>query len=282
MSYKDVTIVITSFNSENQIVNCLNSINRKIQTFVIENSNNQNFKTNIEKKYTNVKCFLTGENLGYAKGNNFGLKRVKTKYAIILNPDSQLSPDAVDNFLENSKKIPDFAMIGPFIQEQNELELSDSKIKKELIETQSLKGFALFLNMSQFVDIGFFDENFFIYFEEIDLCRRVRLSKKKIYLDPEIRIKHLGGSSHNAAINTEMDLSRNWHWMWSTFYYHKKYNGYIVSLIKIFPKLISAIFKTVFYSLIFNSKKRKIYFQRSSGILNSMMLKDSWYRPKIF
>ena len=54
-----------------------------------------------------------------------------------------------------------------------------------------------FLNIKQFNEIGFFDENFFIYLEEIDLCKRLMKKNKKIYLDKNIKINHLGGSSHN-------------------------------------------------------------------------------------
>ena len=78
-----------------------------------------------------------------------------------------------------------------------------------------------------------------------------------------------------------MELSRNWHWMWSTFYYHKKYKGFLLAIIIVFPKFISAIFKIVFYSLVFNKDKRDIYFCRLSGIFNSIVGKKSWYRPSI-
>ena len=103
----------------------------------------------------------------------------------------------------------------------------------------------MFLNLNQFKEIGFFDENFFIYFEEIDLCRRLRKLGKKIYLDPQILIEHKGGSSHNQSINFQMELSRNWHWMWSTFYYKKKYQGFLIALMLVSPKLISAIIKYI-------------------------------------
>ena len=146
---------------------------------------------------------------------------------------------------------------------------------------ENVKGFAMFLNLSEFKNIGFFDENFFIYFEEIDLCRRVVNANKKIYLAPNIKINHSGGQSHNDAINHEMELSRNWHWMWSTFYYNKKYSGYLISLIKIFPKLIKSFFKTIFYFLILNKKKGSIYLHRMLGILNSLLGQKSWYRPKV-
>jgi GT2 family glycosyltransferase len=137
------------------------------------------------------------------------------------------------------------------------------------------------MNIEQFKNIGFFDDNFFIYFEEIDLCRRLKNNGKKIYLDPNIKIFHEGGSSHNVEVNYQMELSRNWHWMWSTFYYNKKYNGFIISLFKIFPKLIKSLFKIILYSIFFNKFKMLIYFYRLSGILNSILCKKSWYRPKV-
>ena len=68
MSIEDITIVITSFKSTNKINSCLDSINRKIKVIVIENSGSQEFKESVEKKYENVECIISKENLGYAKG----------------------------------------------------------------------------------------------------------------------------------------------------------------------------------------------------------------------
>ena len=79
MSTKDITIVITSFRSDEIIKNCLNSIDRQCQVILVENSNNLEFKENIEVEFTNVDCVLTGANLGYVKANNIGLKKVKIK-----------------------------------------------------------------------------------------------------------------------------------------------------------------------------------------------------------
>ena len=101
MSIKDITIVITSFKSENKIRKCLNSIDKQYNVINVENSSDQDYKTQIEKEFENVKCILSGENIGYGKGNNIGLKEVKTKYALILNPDAELFPDSITNFFNN-------------------------------------------------------------------------------------------------------------------------------------------------------------------------------------
>ena len=139
----------------------------------------------------------------------------------------------------------------------------------------------MFLNLEQFKNVGFFDENFFIYLEEIDLCRRLINQGKKIFIDPTIEIFHEGGKSHDSSINFEMELSRNWHWMWSQFYFEKKYNGYFSSLIKIFPRIFSAIFKTILYTLLLNKDKLLIYFYRLKGVTSAILGQSSWYRPKI-
>ena len=275
-----ITIVINTFKSEDKINHCLDAINSDFKVFVVENSKNTNFKNQIEKKYSNVECILAGENLGYAKGNNLGLSKVISQYALILNPDAMLENDTINNFLISADKIKNFSIIGPAKQDEFGT-IDNNKEKENLFEVDHLKGFAMFLNLEQFNEIGFFDSNFFIYLEEIDLCKRIKKMKKKIYLDKNIKVYHLGGSSHNKSINFEMELSRNWHWMWSTFYFNKKHYGYFNSLIKVSGKFFSSIIKIVYYTLISNNVKKKIYFQRFSGLFNSIIGKKSWYRPKI-
>ena len=280
MSYDKITVVINTFNSEDKIQQCLKSINPNVKVIIIENSNNLNFKNMVEKKYSNVNCFLAGQNLGYAKGNNFGLSKVKSDYALILNPDAFLIKGTLERLLVIANNFKDFSIIGP--ARQNEyVKLDLHKNEEDTFEVNRLKGFAMFLNIKQFKEIGFFDENFFIYLEEIDLCKRLQKKNKKIYLDKKVIINHLGGSSHNEKINFEMELSRNWHWMWSTFYYNKKHYGYFNSLFKVSGKFFSALIKLVFYSLMFNKIKKKIYYQRFSGLLNSIIGRNSWYRPKL-
>jgi len=275
MTFNQITIVITTYKSENKIIKCLESIDQNCKILVIENSNNKDLKNKIEKNFKNVECILAGKNLGYAKGNNLGLSKVKTSYALIINPDAILQKETINNFFKTANKIKEFAIIGPAIQDEKNL----TNNLNNLTEVNSIKGFAMFLNIKEFKNIGFFDENFFIYLEEIDLCRRLKKNNKKIYVDPTILIAHQGGSSHEEEYNFEMELSRNWHWMWSTFYFKKKYNGYLFALSSVFGKIISSIIKYIFYFFLHNKRKRLIYKHRFLGLYNSILGKPSWYRP---
>ena len=274
MESNDLTVVIVTYRSENKIFSCLNSIPSEINIIVVENSNNQEFKKKIESKYRNVKCILAKENLGYARGNNIGLNKVKTKYALVLNPDARLEKNCVNYFLNTAKKFQDFWLIGPANNQ------TDFTVNSEEFEVDNLKGFAIFFNIQKFNN-NFFDENFFLYFEEIDLCRQVKMKKGKIILSKNIKINHEGSGSVNKNNKNEFEKNRNWHWMWSTFYYHKKYKGFPIALIIILPKFISSIIKIFFYQLTLNNRKRDIYFSRMSGILNSVLGRKSWYRPSL-
>ena len=276
MESKELTIVIVTFKSDETIMNCLKSISKNIPVIVIENSDNKDFKKKIENIFTNVKCILAEENKGYSAANNIGLKSVKTKYALVLNPDTILDKDAIKNFFTTKEQVKDFWLIGPANNQIIHFDENDKNLK----EVNNLKGFAIFLNLSKF-DRDYFDENFFLFFEEIDLCRRVRNNKGKIYLDKNIFIKHDGASSVNKTNKLDLEKTRNWHWMWSTFYFQKKYKGFLLAFIIISPKLFSAFLKTLFYFIIKNNKKKEIYFCRLSGLLNSIIGKKAWYRPSI-
>ena len=102
---------------------------------------------------------------------------VKTKYAFIINPDTKLHIDTLNILEKNADKIKDFAMLTPLTEEDfkshnygyfNKKE-KIKKIDSNILEVDFIRGFSMFLNLSEFKNTGFFDENFFIYLEEIDL-----------------------------------------------------------------------------------------------------------------
>tara|TARA_Y100000996_G_scaffold111791_1_gene82751 strand:- start:1001 stop:1831 length:831 start_codon:yes stop_codon:yes gene_type:complete len=275
----NLTIVIVSFNSGDILHRCIKSIDKKYPIIIVENSLNNKLKFELEKIYPNVNCILPKENLGYGAGNNLGIKQAKSKYVLILNPDTILYEDTISNLLIQAEIIKDFSIIGPRIVE-NENEKPEL-LKKDNESVQYIKGFAILFNKEKFDKIGLFDENYFLYFEEIDLCKRITNSGNKIYLVKNSLIKHVGGKSHEDKFNVEMELSRNWHWMWSTFYYYKKNYNYLYAVKKVYKNFLSSLFKFLFYSLVFNKEKKMIYYQRMSGIFNGIIGKKSWYRPKV-
>ena len=103
----------------------------------------------------------------------------------------------------------------------------------------------------------------------------------KIYSSKNLIVKHLGkkGSADSKYI-LEFEMLRNWHWMWSTFYYYKKYNGYLYAVYKTYGKFFRSILNILLFTILFNKKQRTIYIARAFGIINAMLGKKSWYRDK--
>ena len=282
LNLEKITFIIVTYNSENVIKNCLNSLPTKASKIIIENSSNKELKKDLENNYDNIKVILS-ENKGMGTSNNLGIKMCETQYAYILNPDIILKKDAFDRVCHSLNTADDFAIASPINFDSNfpNYRLKKNNLKKEnLLEVESVDGFSMILNKKKFKDNKFFDENFFLFLENDDLCLRVRKKNEKIYVIKNAFIDHKGFSSVSKVDVRELEYLRNWHWMWSKFYFNKKNFGFFDAFIKISLNLFSACFKYLLYLLIFNSHKKKIYQMRFSGILNSILGKKSWYRIK--
>ena len=271
MRKEDFTFVITTFKSENIIFECLNNIPAESNKIIIENSGNYKLKSNLEDKYANLECLVMESNLGFGKANNIGIRKCLTEYVFILNPDVILTNEKFNQIL-NKLKNETFSVAAP-IDKSNKINFAN----KDFLEVNEVRGFAMILDLKNTKKI-LFDENIFLYLEEIDLCKRIRSENGRILI-LNTEVQHLGGASHGSKYNFEMEKSRNWHWMWSKFYYHKKHNSYLYGIIKTFPNLISSVLKFYIYKIIKRKEKKIIYKMRIMGLLNSYKLKKSFYRP---
>ena len=281
-------MIIVSYKSDHVIENCINSIDSEIEIVVIDNSNNDKFKDKIETKYKNVKCILSKENLGMGGGNNLGIKNVSKDFALILNPDVTLENNSINEIMFASKEIDNFGIIAPISSKD---EYPNYIIKKDHyfdpnkpFKVKSVDGYAMLLNLKKLKKIenfNFFDENFFLYLENEDLCKRLIEKNEDIYIVPKSKIHHLGGKAVDPKYKNEIEYLRNWHWMWSKFYFNKKHYGYLIALLKVFKNLISAKIKFFYYLITLNTFKRKIYQMRLLGLISSMMGKNSYYRPNV-
>ena len=281
LNLNNVTFIIVTYNSEQVINNCLDSLPKDASKIIIENSNNIETKNYLEKKYDNIKVLLS-ENEGMGRSNNKGINESDTQFVFIINPDTIFKNDAIKNIFDAAKSIDDFAILSPTNTDPNHPNYitSDKKFSKNIIEAESVDGFAMLINKKKFEENNFFDEKFFLFLENDDLCKRTKLLGNKIYVIKNSFIDHKGFSSSTRIDKDELEYLRNWHWMWSKFYFNKKHYGFFKSFVSILPSFLSSILKILIFTILFNKKKRKIYQFRFSGILNPIAGKNSWYRIK--
>ena len=281
LNLNNVTFIIVTYNSEQVINNCLDSLPKEASKIIIENSNNIETKNYLEKKYDNIKVFLS-ENEGMGSSNNKGIDKSNTQFVFIINPDTVFKNNAIKNIFDEAKLIDDFAIISPVNTDPNHpnYKSSNKSFKQNIIEVDSVDGFAMLINKKKFEENNFFDENFFLFLENDDLCKRTKKLGNNIYVIKNAFIDHKGFSSSTKLDKDELEYLRNWHWMWSKFYFNKKHHGFFQAFIFILPSFLSSILKILLFTLLLNNKKRKIYQFRFSGILNSIIGKTSWYRIK--
>jgi N-acetylglucosaminyl-diphospho-decaprenol L-rhamnosyltransferase len=285
LSLNNLTFIIVTFKSEYIIHECIKSLPKNSNIIVIENSNNQQLKKILEEKYPKIKVIIQ-ENSGMGSANNKGIRLCKTDYAFIINPDVKFYNDTLEELISLSLKYNDYSILAPI---SDDIKYPNYKINTkhltsddpDLLRVDSVDGFAMLINKNKFSDNIYFDENFFLFLENDDLCLRKRKENNKIYVAKKAKINHLGGKSTSITLEKEIELSRNWHWMWSKFYFNKKHYGYLKAFLKSFPILISSAINYFYYFVTNNKFKKKIYTMRFLGLLNSMCCKKSWYRPKV-
>jgi len=289
----DLTILIISYKSLEKLNECIQTIGKNKKILVVENSNNIQIKNELEKKYPNCEVYLNNSNLGYSKASNIGFSKIKTDYALLLNTDIKISEEQINEIEKEVKNIGTRFILGSPLSDDlvdfNKNNKLDKYFDKELLDlncTNSstkvdlIKGCSLVVNLKKFENRKVFDENFFFFFEEMDLCRNIKKRKEEIYVFNQIKIEHKSAQSLDESYNENYQNFRNWNYFWGRFYYFKKHYGYIYSLSKHTSKLIRFFFNMVRYFLFSKTLYNKNKY-RFLGLTNSIIGKKSSISSKI-
>ena len=281
INYKKLTIVLIAYKSEKKIYAFVKNIPNKIQTIIIENSNNLILKKNIEKKYPHIKVFIK-KNEGVSASINYAVKKIKTEFFLQISPDIKFDYMNLNKFIGIAKKLDNkFSALGPrFLNVNNK---SHKQINKNLKigSINSIHGSFMFINKKKFKEIGGFDDNFFLYFEETDYCKRASNVGLKAYQINEIKVKTEGRSVliKNKKEKKELNNILIWHFIWSKYYFTKKNYGLMLSLLIFLPIMIRIILRIIFYQMINKKELIEKYNYRLSGLMNSIRGKKSNLRP---
>ena len=296
-SLNDLTVVVVTFNTPRKVIlDCLNSISKNVNILIVENSESFIDKNLVLAKFSNVNIVCTGENLGYGKGNNFGINHVKTDYVLILNPDVICDEKFFTNIITVVDKAKDFTIIGCqylsdnifmpagfFDKKQNNSFIKDFKNNntKPLSIVEWVTGCSMLINLKKFSNKNIFDKNFFLYFEEFDLCKSIVKSGGKIYSSRKLKIHHLGFKSsltEDKIENLKIINLKDWHYMWSSFYFYRKNYNFIYALGKLSGKFLKSFLKVIFFTITFQKNDKNKYLYRFLGLLNSILGRPSNYR----
>lgn len=272
----NISFLIINWNAGEYLLNCIESIKKNCtfskEIWIIDNNSNDNSIELIKKNHDDVNIIINEENIGFAKANNIGLKEIKTSYCLLLNPDVILLPNCIEQLVDLMESKPKAAIVAPrLIYSDNRIQESYGHFPSIITETVHLlsinkifhfirriflnKNFnksicvdwvfgACFLAKSEALNqINGFDESFFMYSEDLDLCHRLHNNNWEIWFHPTATVMHY----------SSLSADKKWN---SIEKYINKYNGFYNYLIKHHSKFAIKCFSVI---LIFDIIKKYIF-----------------------
>ena len=280
--FTDLTVILVSFKSDEQITRLVSKIDKRIKIIIVENSLNKDFKNFIEKKYENIKVLIPRSNKGWGSAINYAIKKIRSKYIMTLDCDVSITSKNISNLLTKAKKLNSFGVLMPKIYKQKYKDLIigyDKKYKLPILSFNT--GCVMLFKRETFLKVGSFDENYFLYFEETDFFTRCINRGKNIYLYDKFIIKHDGSRSINLKYKNEYIIFRNWHYCWSKFYYYRKHKNYFIALSKTFPNFKKSIFGMIKSLILSNPLQFKLRNAEFMGLTRSYLTMKSAHRMNI-
>ncbi len=294
----DCSIVILSFNTKDVTRRCLTFVKKavdycqknlknKFEVVVVDNASTDGSVEMILKNYPWVKLIKSPQNLGFAKGNNLGMKRTKYPLILLINSDTFLEEKSLFASLKFMKGNPDCGVMGcKLLYENGVLQPSAGFLPNPLrifawmfgidkihilsniigpfhpmsqrFFTQKkefgwIMGAFMLLRREVYKKTGGFDENYFMYTEEVEWCKRIKEAGFKIFYTPYIKAIHLGRAS--SKFDTSLSLTKELEGV--LYYFQKHYPSYLFwARINIF---LGTLLRLVAFYLLGEKKKAFIY-----------------------
>tara|TARA_B100001057_G_scaffold497053_1_gene600166 strand:+ start:108 stop:1022 length:915 start_codon:yes stop_codon:yes gene_type:complete len=301
-SLLDISIVIPTYYPGNIIIKCLETIPKVDDIIIVDNGHNDIELENIIRETNlSIKHFKIGD-VGLPKSFNYAVKKAKSKNILITQPDVTFEPNTVNNLLEALNKYENIGLLAPLVYENNkyskfnmlDLNLSKDgkllKLKRKLKRpnivpqgdccVEAVNATTMLLKKNILQQINGWDENIYTYLEDLDLCIKLRKKNYQIIKVSTSKVNHIGFGSHKKENAFKSELSRNWHFIWSSLYFKHKYTSNLEFIFFYMKNFSKYFFKTILNGAIFKKKKTILNFIRLKACINFVFIKKSNYRVK--
>nr|WP_256476436.1 glycosyltransferase family 2 protein [Siccirubricoccus soli] len=229
-----VTVLVIAFNSAAVLPGCLAALPRGVRLVVVDNASTDDSAAIAEAAGAEV-IRLPG-NLGFGRAANLGFARAETPFGLLLNPDTRAAPGMVEALLEAAARYPEAALLAPRI-ETEEGELQFGRLPVLLRHRGRARpvppvgdccapyvgGAAMFFRLEVFRALGGFDPEIFLYYEDDDICMRLRAAGHALVHVEAARLLH--GNARSSAPSAAVSFGKEWHMAWSRQHMLRKHRG---------------------------------------------------------
>jgi GT2 family glycosyltransferase len=232
----NLTVIIVTYNSAHCIPVLASSLSNINNIIFVDNASEDKTIDFIKSYLPQSAIIALEKNKGFGAANNKALSLVKTPYALLLNPDCEPKENFFKNLIISVNKFDDAAIIAPHLINRNgSTEINYRwpttywKSRGDKADGPCCVGFVcgavMLIKLSEMQNIGFFDEEFFLYYEDDDLCQRVFVHRKQIILDPSLEVIHYSRGSVKGGNPLKHEFIRGYHHAQSKLLFEKKYFG---------------------------------------------------------
>jgi GT2 family glycosyltransferase len=233
---ESVTVVVVTYNS----AHCLPALAQGLQgiphVVVVDNASDDDLEAQLPQALPQAVLIKNQKNRGFGAANNRALATVTTPYALLLNPDCLPTPAFFEGLLAAATHFPDAAILAPHLIRRNGTPEVSYRWPATHWDSAGpaasgpccvgfVCGAVMLFNMAVMKRVGFFDETFFLYYEDEDLCQRVFLASEQIVLVPEVEIAHLSRGSVKGPNPLKSEFIRGYHHAQSKLVFERKYFG---------------------------------------------------------
>jgi hypothetical protein len=313
----DVSIVIVSFNTREVLRDCLRSIEReseglRVEVLVVDNDSSDGSAQMLREEFPGVCLIESKINLGFGPANNVALQVARGRYLVLLNSDAFLGPGALRIAVDRMDKAPKVGLAGARLIGRDLSWQPSARMFPNLLtdffvfaglayrypksrifgsfdrtwanpmlaaEVDWVPGAFSIIRAEVLAKVGFFDPSFFLYSEEVDLCRRIRNAGYQIWYWPDIVVIHVGGESSRQMKSLEISSSGSQLILWrmrSTLLYYRKHHGGVAWLAKWVELSLFRLF--AWRNSLSSDPRRKLLAQQNRNLMRCM--RQAWEDTK--
>jgi len=272
-SINEITVIVVLYEEKISLISqCLENI-KNFKIIIVDNAGNISLKRKVEEKFRIYKYILNKKNYGYTKAANQAIKQCDTEYILMFQADALISNKDILILLESHKKYEDCFITSPtYYDEESKLSynggcLPEKNLKMDVLNlegdvcVETVLGSVVLFKKKDIFEIGLFDENFFFYFLDFELCRRIANIKKSIIQIFNAKVQHVHGQI-KVKNTLKKTFIRNYNFTFDELYYFFKINKHSEIFRNLKKKLPNYIIKSIINLFLLRITQCVYYFSK--------------------